>query len=312
VPPTSTPVPPTATIPLPTIPIPTIPIPTRTPIPPFPTSTANPPTSTATPDFLTPSISEPTVQPTEVSAASGKIDKSGYGATVRCTYRVKTDTTACRFNINVADGALPINYAVLTSQMCTEVMDGSITYVNPDPVTGATGYAFAGRNNRMVMVGKVTVRGNARYILSVGGNVFGITGPGLACGISKTEGTMIIASRFVCTVTADDPRASAGLMFDQAVNAPFQAPNGASDCHAVDDGEASFTLDYVDEVPSVGGIPTSPNGRVRFRHVVAGQYRLIDGESGTQSTSFRVPGNGLTIFHVIEFVPETGTAEKSP
>ena len=247
-----------------------------------------------------------------MSAASGKIDKSGYGATVRCTYRVKTDTTACRYNINVAEGAFPINYAVLTSQMCTEVMDGSITYVNPDPVTGATGYAFAGRNNRMVMVGKVTVRGNARYILSVGGNVFGITGPGLACGISKTEGTMIIASRFVCTVTADDPRASAGLMFDQAVNAPFQAPNGASDCHAVDDGEASFTLDYVDEVPSVGGIPTSPNGRVRFRHVVAGQYRLIDGESGTQSTSFRVPGNGLTIFHVIEFVPETGTAEKSP
>jgi hypothetical protein len=277
-----------------------------------PSPTFQPPTATSTPSFLPPFVAGPTVQPTEVSAASGKIDKSGYGATVRCTYRVKTDVSACRFNINVADGALPVNYAVLTSQMCTEVMDGSITYVDPDPVTGATGYAFAAENNRMVMVGKVSVKGNARYILSVGGHVFGITGPGLACGISKSEGTMIIASRFVCTVAAGDPRATNGLMFDQAANAPFQTPDGARDCHTVDDGKASFTLDYVDKVPSVGGIPTSPNGRVRFRHVVAGQYRLIDGGSGTQSNSFRVPGNGLTIFHVIEFVPEKGTAEKSP
>ena len=278
----------------------------------MPSPTFAPPTATSTPSFLPPFVTGPTVQPTEVSAASGKIDKSGYGATVRCTYRVKTDVSACRFNINVAAGALPVNYAVLTSQMCTEVMDGSITYVDPDPVTGATGYAFAAENNRMVMVGKVSVKGNARYILSVGEHVFGITGPGLACGVSKSEGTMIIASRFVCSVAADDPRVTNGLMFDEAANAPFQAPDGARDCHTIDDGKASFTLDYVDTVPSVGGIPTSPNGRVRFRHVVAGQYRLIDGGSGTQSNSFRVPGNGLTIFHVIEFVPEKGTAEKSP
>ena len=57
-------------------------------------------------------------------------------------------------------------------------------------------------------------------------------------------------------------------MFDEAANAPFQAPDGARDCHTIDDGKASFTLDDVDTVPSVGGIPTSPNGRVRFRHVV--------------------------------------------
>ena len=217
---------------------------------------------------------------------------------------MKTDATACRFSIDVATGSLPLDYAVLTSQMCTEVMDGSISYVNPDPVTGATGYAFAGQDNRMVLVGKVTVKGNARYIPSAGGFVFGITGPGLSCGVSKTEGTMIIASHFVCIVAASDPRVKDGLTFDRAVNAPFEAPDGARDCHAVGNGGASFTLDFVDKVPSVGGLPTSSNGRVRFRRVAAGLYRLIDGESGTQSGSFSVPGNGLTIFHVIEFVPE--------
>ena len=61
----------------------------------------------------------------------------------------------------------------------------------------------------------------------------------------------------------------------------------------------------MDRVPSIGGLPTHANGRVRFLGVRAGQYRLIEGASGEQSKFFSVPGSGLEIFHVIQFVAET-------
>jgi hypothetical protein len=204
---------------------------------------------------------------------------------------------------------LPFDYAVLTSPLCTEAMDGTVAYVNPDPLIGVVGYRFDSGHNKLVLVGKATVKGNARYAVSVAGTSFKLTGPGISCGVSKSAGTMIIVAKYVCTVPGGDPRTTAPLAFTQPTNAPFQSPDGTANCHAVGEGQDSFTLDFVDRVPSIGGLPTHANGRVRFLGVRAGQYRLIEGANGEQSESFSVPGSGLEIFHVIQFVAETGVGD---
>jgi hypothetical protein len=257
-----------------------------------------------------PTVPVPTVPPPpESSSASGLIQRDGYGVALKCAYHPTTDTTNCRFTVNAVSDTLPFDYAVLTSPLCTEAMDGTVSYVEADPQTGATGYRFEVGHNKLVLVGKATVKGNARYALNVSGTSFKLTGPGISCGVSKSAGTMIIVAKFVCSVPAGDPRTTAPLVFTQPLNEPFQSPDGAAGCHAVGEGEDSFTLDYVDKVSSIGGLPTRANGRVRFLGVRAGQYRLIEGATGDRSQSFSVPGNGLEIFHVIQFVVETRISE---
>jgi hypothetical protein len=315
--PTNTPVPPPTNTPLPPPPPTETPIPppppTNTPIPPPPPTNTPipppPPTSTPTPVVL-PTFPVPTVPPPpESSSSTGLIQRDGYGVALKCAYHLETDTTNCRFTVNAVTGQPPYDSAVLTSALCTEAMDGTVSYVEPDPQTGAIGYRFDAGHNKLVLVGKATVKGNAHYVVDVSGTSIKLTGPGISCGVSKSAGTMIIVAKYVCSVPAGDARTTAPLVFTQPRNEPFQSPDGAAKCHAVGEGDDSFTLDHVDKVPSIGGLPTHANGRVRFLGVRAGQYRLIEGATGDRSQSFSVPGTGIEIFHVIQFVVETRVGE---
>jgi hypothetical protein len=247
--------------------------------------------------------------PPESSSSTGLIQRDGYGVALKCAYHPETDTTNCRFTVTAATGQPTYDSAVLTSALCTEAMDGTVSYVEPDLQSGAIGYRFDAGHNKLVLVGKATVKGNAHYVVNVSGTTFKLTGSGISCGVSKSAGTMIIVAKYVCSVPAGDARTTAPLVFTQPRNEPFQSPDGAAKCHAVGEGDDSFTLDHVDKVPSIGGLPTHANGRVRFLGVHAGQYRLIEGATGDRSQSFSVPGTGIEIFHVIQFVVETRVGE---
>ena len=83
-----------------------------------------------------------------------------------------------------------------------------------------------------------------------------------------------------------------------------------TECRHVADGESSFALDYVDGVPTVAGLPTHANGRVRFTGVGEGRYRLVERTSHARSDVFTLSGSGLVLFRVIEFVPENGAGGK--
>ena len=146
---------------------------------------------------MLPTFPAPTFASTEVSAATGTIQRDGYGVALKCNYHATSDTTNCRFTVNAISGAPPFDYGILTSPICTEAMDGTVLYVNPDPLIGAIGYRFDSGHNKLVLVGKATVKGNARYAVSVAGTSFKLTGPGISCGVSKSAGTMIIVAKYV-------------------------------------------------------------------------------------------------------------------
>jgi hypothetical protein len=284
--------------------------PTDTPRP-EPTNTAAPeptstdePTSTSQPAPASippaaPQVDLPTAPPAPI------IDPNAYQITVKCKYYEEKDATACRFAVTSQFGAVAASHAILRSTLCTEAMSGEVGYVDYDATTGAQGYWFDQLNDRMVLVGQVKVKGTAHYAVQVGASDFKLTGPGLSCGISKSAGAQIIVAKYICSVAADDPRAGSTAGFVQYLNAPFQPPAGADRCRHVAEGETSFALDYVDGVPSVGGLPTRANGRVRFTGVDAGRYRLLERASHTRSDVITLPGSGLMLYRVIEFVPDT-------
>jgi hypothetical protein len=284
--------------------------PTDTPRP-EPTNTATPkpaPTDAPTSMSQPAPASIPTAAPQfELPAApTGPIiDPSAYQITVKCKYYEEKDATACRFAITSQLGAIAASHAILRSTLCTEVMSGDLGYVAFDAATGAQGYWFDQANDRMVLVGQVKVKGTAHYAVQVAGTGIKLTGPGLSCGISKSAGAQIIVSKYICAVAADDPRAGSSAGFVQAQNAPFQSPPGADRCRHVAEGETSFALDFVDGVPSAGGLPTRANGRVRFTGVSPGRYRLLERASHTRSDVFALTGSGLVLFRVIQYVPET-------
>jgi hypothetical protein len=287
-------------------------------LPPLPTDTATPePTDTAIPaPTPTPTFqpapaptSPPPVIPTAVPQfeppPAPVVDPSAYQIAVKCTYYVDKDATACRFAVQPQPGWIAANHAILRSTLCTEVMSGELGYVDFDPTTGTQGYWFDQANDRMVLVGQVKVKGTAHYAVQVGGTGIKLIGPGLSCGVSKSAGAQIIVSKYICSVAADDPRAGSSAGFVQAQNAPFQPPAGADRCRHVAEGEASFGLDFVDGVPSVGGLPTRANGRVRFTGVSDGRYRLLDRASHTRSDVFALTGGDLLLFRVIQYIPDT-------
>jgi hypothetical protein len=295
----------------PTDPPPTFEVtPTRLPTDtPEPTGTTPPPPdATATPAPAQETI--PDLVPTAPPVPA--VDPAAYQIAVRCTYYKEKDATACRFAVESLSGGILASHAVLTSALCTEVMSGEVGYVDFDPATGAQGYWLDQVNDRMVLVGEVSVKGHARYAVQVGSTDFKLTGPGLSCGVSKSAGAQIFVSKYICSVTADDPRAGESAGFVQYRNEPFAPPEGADRCRHVADGETSFALDYVDGVPTVAGLPTHANGRVRFTGVGEGRYRLVERTSHARSDVFTLSGSGLVLFRVIEFVPERGAGGTSP
>jgi hypothetical protein len=279
-------------------------------LPPEPTETAIPePTETTAPTAEPTSAPEafPAAPPVnEPAAPPGPfIDPSTYQIAVTCKYYEEKDATACRFTVDPGFGGIAANHAILTSALCTEVMSGEVGYVDWDAATGTQGYWLDQANDRMVLVGQVRVKGHAHYAVQVGSSDFKLSGPGLSCGVSKSGGTQIIVSKYICSVPADDPRAGESAGFVQYQNVPFEPPAGADRCRHVAEGETSFTLDYVDGVPSAGGLPTRANGRVRFTGVREGRYRLVERTSHTRSDVFAPSGSGLLLFRVVEFVPDT-------
>jgi hypothetical protein len=280
-------------------------VPPPDPTTPEPTDTAVPvPTPADAPTSRPPGI--PTAAPPiEQPPPAPVVDPSAYQIAVKCTYYADRDATACRFAVQPEAGWIAADHAILRSTLCTEVMSGDLGYVDYDPATGAQGYWFDQFSDRMVLVGQVKVKGTAHYAVQVGATDFKLTGPGLSCGISKSDGTQIIVSKYICSVAVDDPRAGSTTGFAPTPNMPFQPPEGTERCRHVAEGETSFALDFVDGVPSVGGLPTRANGRVRFTGVNAGRYRLLERASHTRSDVFTLTGSDLVLFRVIQYIPDT-------
>jgi hypothetical protein len=281
-------------------------------VPPPPATSTPEPTETATPaptpidESTSPPPAIPTTAPqTQHPPPAPFVDPSAYQVAVKCKYSAEKDATACRFAVRPEPGWVAADHAILRSTLCTEVMSGDLGYVAFDPATGAQGYWFDQANDRMVLVGQVKVKGTAHYAVQVGGISIKLTGPGLSCGISKSAGAQIIVSKYICSVAADDHRAGSTTGFAPAPNMPFQPPEGADRCRHVVEGETSFGLDFVDGVPSVGGLPTRANGRVRFTGVSPGRYRLLERASHTRSDVFALTGSDLVLFRVIEYIPDT-------
>ena len=149
-------------------------------------------------------------------------------------------------------------------------MSGEVGYVDYDPATGTQGYWFDQFNDRMVLLGQVKVKGTAHYAVQVGASDFKLYGTrAFLRNIEERGGPDHHREVHLHRCGRRSTRGQHGRVHTLRQHA-VQPPAGADRCRHVAEGETSFALDYVDGVPSVGGLPTHASGRVRFTGVTAG------------------------------------------
>lgn len=97
---------------------------------------------------------------------------------------VDDSETTCQLTPRNPEGARDVTHLVIPADaVCAEVVDGDARLLDPDPVTGETGYTTPGGEREMTLVfeGEVSLGAQTTYWVKVAGAVVPATGPTFEC-----------------------------------------------------------------------------------------------------------------------------------
>jgi hypothetical protein len=222
-------------------------------------------------------------QQTEPVTASG-----GYTIDVRCLYQEVDDHTTCTFTGVALEDAKKINHLVVPAEtLCAEVLGSDGRFVDPDPNTHVTGYRTPGSTatTDIVLAGRVTAEGKATYWFKTGGNVFPVSGPGLACAVAvpppaDTPAASATETTVPVMTPTPDVTDSSGAVLVQVYQCPIANADAAGDDYdwygacTPGGGNHSFALTGKDAASPGQTQATMDDGQVQFGDVAPGLYSL--------------------------------------
>jgi hypothetical protein len=210
----------------------------------------------------------------------------GYSIDVQCLYQEVDDHTTCTFTGVALEDAKKINHLVVpVDALCAEVLGSDAKFVDPDPNTHVTGYRTPGSTatTAIVLAGRVTADGKATYWFKTGGNVFPVTGPGLACTAAEPEAaapTEAPATETPVMTPTPDVTDSSGAVLVQV----YQCPIASADAVGADydwygacapgGGNHTFELTGTDASSAGQTLATADDGQIQFGDVAPGRYAL--------------------------------------
>jgi hypothetical protein len=207
----------------------------------------------------------------------------GYTIDVQCIYQEVDNHTTCTFTGMALEGSKKVNHLVVpVDALCAEVMGSDGAYVDPDPVTHATGYRTPGSTatTGIVLAGQVVTGGKATYWFKSGGNVFPVTGPGLTCNEAPPAAgpTDVPAAETPAMTSTPDVSDSSGAVLVQVYRCPIIDASAAGADYdwygACTPGGANHTFELTGNGSPGETQPTGDNGQTQFGDIAPGRYDL--------------------------------------